>query len=122
MIALRAIIIALRAIMILKNNYCAFIIPFCIPSSQRRYTNSNHGSTIIAQKKIRAIIILQLLRKKRYAQSWFYNYCWNEALIIPSCIPSLQNKGYQVVSFPLHGIIKAQSWGTENIWYPVVTK
>ena len=26
-----------------SNNYCAFIIPSCIPSSQRRDTNSNHG-------------------------------------------------------------------------------
>ena len=30
-------------------NYCAFSIPSCILSSQRRDTNSNHGYTIIAQ-------------------------------------------------------------------------
>ena len=81
MIALRAIIIALCAIMILKNNYCANLFslisipslqirdnkeakdkqqllrvyyPFFYPffaKCKARDNNSNHGFTIIAQKK-----------------------------------------------------------------------
>ena len=103
-------------------NYCAFSIPFLL---------RKEGILI-------AIMVIQLLRVSFFAQSWFYNYCWNFAFIIPylrnashgiqeriinakfqqqlllSLIPFLQNKGYQVVSLPLHGIqkgiIKYKSW------------